>query len=196
MSFWEGVKHTHTDSLYKQLWLLDGGFKRDTFVYYTSWREDDAIVYRITTTNASASKFFSFFTPVKANYVFLKIQLSTPNEAYNALEDKAPKSMLPPNDFKHSLQDKNWVTANPLSDGFSGNYIRTFVDRNESSILIEKREFNTMRVYTIVWAPNGEQCRLKGMDKFIWKVLGGELNIDKWSKFGSAAISVTTGGGS
>ncbi|KAM5343510.1 hypothetical protein ACJ41O_012047 [Fusarium nematophilum] len=190
--FWDWVGHRRTESPYKQLWLLDGGFRNDEFVYYGSWKEDNSIVYRITTNTASVNKILSFVTPIKANYVFLKIQLPTPDEAYSALKDKAPGAMLPPDDFKQALGDKNFFTAKPWTP-FLGSFIRTFVQRAEDKILIEKREYNTIRIYTIVWAPGGEDCRLEGMQQFIWKVLGGELNVDSWSKLLRKA-AVTVGG--
>ncbi|PCD26897.1 hypothetical protein AU210_013316 [Fusarium oxysporum f. sp. radicis-cucumerinum] len=191
-SLWGGA-HTFTESPYDQLWLLDGGFKRDSFVYYGSWEEDNSIVYRITTNTATVSKFLAPFTPIKANYVLLKVQLSAPDAAYNALKANALQGMLPPDDFKSALGDKNFMTAEPWA-GFRGSEIREFVRTNESKILIEKREYNTMRVYTIVWAPNGDRCRLEGMDRFIWKVIGGELNVDNWTNFMRLAVSVTVGG--
>ncbi|EWG48884.1 hypothetical protein FVEG_08537 [Fusarium verticillioides 7600] len=191
-SVW-GEAHTHSDTPYQQLWLLDGGFKRDSFVYYGSWEEDNSIVYRITTNTATMNKIFATFTPVKANYVLLKVQLATPAAAYNQLKANAPHAMLPPDDFKSALGDKNFITAQPWG-GFKGSEIREFVRANESKILIEKREYNTMRVYTIVWAPNGDKCRLEGMERFIWKVLGGELNVDNWTNFLRLAVSVTVGG--
>ncbi|KAL6364268.1 hypothetical protein LRP88_02187 [Fusarium phalaenopsidis] len=190
--FWDFL-HSPSESPHKQLWLLDGGFKDDTFVYYGSWSEDGSIVYRITTNTATINKVLAHITPIKANYVLLKVQLPTPDGAYTALEQKAPERMLPPDDFKEALGDKNFITAGPWG-GFEGSSIRTFVERNEDKILIEKREYNTMRVYTIVWAPNGEKCRLQDMDRFIWKVLGGELNLDSWSKFLRTAVSITVGG--
>ncbi|KAI1034214.1 hypothetical protein LB503_012470 [Fusarium chuoi] len=191
-SLW-GETHTHSDTPHHQLWLLDGGFKRDSFVYYGSWKEDNSIVYRITTNTATMNKFFATFTPVKANYVLLKVQLPTPAAAYNQLKANAPQAMLPPDDFKSALGDKNFITAQPWG-GFKGSEIRDFVRANESRILIEKREYNTMRVYTIVWAPNGDNCRLEGMEEFIWKVIGGELNVDNWTNFMRLAVSVTVGG--
>ncbi|KAF5986250.1 hypothetical protein FBULB1_2537 [Fusarium bulbicola] len=134
--------------IFYQLWLLDGGFKRDSFVYYGSSEEDNAIVYRITTNTATVSKFLAPFTAIKANYVLLKVQLPTPCEAYNALKANVPQGMLPPEDFKSALGDENFMTAEPW-EGFRGPKIREFVRVNESKILTEKREYNTMRVYTI-----------------------------------------------
>ncbi|KAH7176854.1 hypothetical protein EDB81DRAFT_898316 [Dactylonectria macrodidyma] len=192
-SVWNWLAHPHSKSPHNQLWLLDGGFRNDAFVYYESWSEDNSIVYRITTNTASINKLCSYLTPIKANYVFLKVQLPTPNGAYVALKENAPSAMLPPDDFRQALADKNFVTASPISKAFEGSYIRTFVERNEDKILIERREYKTMRVYTIVWAPNGEECRLKGMNQFIQSVLGGELNMDNWSN-GIHSASSAVGG--
>jgi hypothetical protein len=193
MSLWNLFGHQVTQSPFNQLWLLDGGFGEDAFVYYSSWKEDNSIVYRITTNTATVNKFFSQFTPIKANYVFLKVQLSTPCAAYAALQQSAPQQMMPPSDFRDEVGDRTFFTAKPWA-AFSGGYIRTFVQRNERNILIEKREINTMRIYTIVWAPNGESRRLEGMEKFIGDKLRGELNVDNWSKLFSSAASITVGG--
>ncbi|KAF5988881.1 hypothetical protein FCOIX_284 [Fusarium coicis] len=169
-SVW-GEAHTHSDTPYQQLWLLDGGFKRDSFVYHGSWEEENSIVYRITTNTATMNKTFATFTPVKANYVLLKVQLPTPAAAYNQLKANAPHAMLPPDEFKSALGDKNFITAQPWG-GFKESEIREFVKANESNILIEKREYNKMRVYTIAWAPNGINVDWK-----VWKALSGGLLV-------------------
>ncbi|KAF4961150.1 hypothetical protein FGADI_386 [Fusarium gaditjirri] len=178
------------------LWFLDGGFKRDSSVYYDSWEEDNSIVYCITTNTATVGKLLAPFMPTKANYMLLKVQLSAPDAAYNALKTSAPQGMPPtaaPDDFKSALEDKNFMTAEPWA-GFKGSETRKFLRTNESNILIEKREYNAMRVYTIVWAPRGDRCRLEGMDRFIWRVIGGELNVDSWTNFMRLTVSVTVGG--
>jgi hypothetical protein len=36
-----------------------------------------------------------------------------------------------------------------------------------------------VRIYFIVWAPNGEECRLQGIESFIERIWGRELNLEK-----------------
>ncbi|KAK3179999.1 hypothetical protein K4F52_008577, partial [Lecanicillium sp. MT-2017a] len=175
-----------------QLKLLDGGFGVDTFLYYESWYEDSSIVYRITTSTVTINRFLSSFSTVRPNYVFLKVQMPKSSEAFTALQQNAPASLHPPSEFEHTLGRNNFIEAQHRR--FKGDSIRKFVEQNEAEILIERREFPAARIYTIIWDPNGEGCRLEGMDRFIWNVLGRELGIYSLAKFFSTTSSVTVGG--
>lgn len=119
MSLWNLFKHNHSESPYHQLWVLDGGFGWDEFTYYGSWAEDNSIIYRITTNTAWIAKWASTISPIKANTVFLKVQVSGHEESYELLQKHAPSAMVPPTDFKSGAKDKNWVTAAPLFKSFT-----------------------------------------------------------------------------
>ncbi|RMJ06466.1 hypothetical protein CDV36_013947 [Fusarium kuroshium] len=79
-------------------------FKDNTFVYGGSWSEYGSID-------------------------LLQVQLTTRNGAYTALEQTAPERMLPPENSKEVLGDKDFITAGPW-EGLQGFSIRTFMERN------------------------------------------------------------------
>ncbi|KAF3920816.1 hypothetical protein ABW20_dc0109909 [Dactylellina cionopaga] len=156
MAFFLSQKPSTKPGQLQKLWV---GFSFDSFVFLDCWKspEDDAVIYCISTVHKTLIQAgFIVGLPVKVNSVFLKVQLPSFSQAFRAFLDTAPSTIVPPAEFENG--EVHWEFDTALGQGsWSGKTIQEFVERNERNIKIEVDEpYNGLRVYKIVWAPNGE----------------------------------------
>ncbi len=175
-------KHKHTESTYGQ---MQKHWTRSLHLLRILDREN-TIIYRINTRHATVSKLADgiLSLPVKANTVFLVVNRSDITSAHSALKSYSPKAMLPPDDFNKAKEVHCEFYQAEFQIGFRGDVIRDFVKSNEKNINIEVGERNGLRLYFIAWGPDGDMPRLDGMQSFIKKNFGKELNMANWAPAG------------
>ncbi|EAU29228.1 predicted protein [Aspergillus terreus NIH2624] len=123
-------------------------FKTDKFQLFKTWEYKDAVFYRMATRTSTIAYIASWFSDVKVTVVFLKIQLPTFTEAYDALEAAGQKIAL-------------WETI-------SGWDIMHLCRTQPDKVQIDVNEVGHERIFMIAWAPqSGDKATLEGMQEFI-----------------------------
>jgi len=104
---------------------------------------------------------------VKTNVIFLKVQKPGFVSAYDALEraglelDPAARDGLSNTVGSMPVQKAAfWQTT-------SGNDIMRFCRRNAKNLEVGMQEVGHMRIFTIIWSPDGGKIRKENMDEFI-----------------------------
>ncbi|KAJ6261289.1 hypothetical protein Dda_3958 [Drechslerella dactyloides] len=130
------------------------GFRWDVFDLDESWEHDDSVVYKFSSVTGAVGVALNWVIPaVKSSVIFLKVQKKTSSGARDSLD----KSGL----------DIHWIDKIGPGYGLEGKQIQQWVDGNYSKVEVSKTEIGCLRIFTIVFAPDGGGFRTKDMKKFV-----------------------------
>lgn len=171
-------------------------FKHDRYAVMKTFREDDSIIYRLSTIGAETSWVTNWLVPAcKANFIFFKVQLPTYRKAYDALEAEGVN--LDP-DCRDGLKNTiSGMTGQYLDviEHTQGSQIKRFCEKHEDDVAIAKEEIGHMRIFLITWAPQAKdrpnnKLRLtwgkdgnKNMKRFMGQEFKGQLTVAEWESY-------------
>lgn len=145
-------------------------FPVDRFFLVKTWEHDNSIVYRFATaTGETATTLGNLLdADCKANTIFLKVQTSSYAHAYDLLskEDiKLPREARL-NGLPNTIGSMIEQQATPLNCIF-GKKFMNLCKNHPKNIQRSKMEQGSIRIYTIVWAPDGTSVRTEDMQAFV-----------------------------
>jgi len=149
-------------------------FASDNFTLYKTWLHDRSVIYRFTTwTNVTSWLGNTLGFNVKTSVIFLKVQDTYMAAAYDAL--KREGIVLDPTVRENGLNDSLGTMAvqkaKLIFGTTSGKDILAMCKKHVTTgkVSVEVREEGYIRLYTIVFSPNGTKLRGRDMKDFVDK---------------------------
>ena len=157
-------------------------FPVDRFYLVKTWEHDNSIVYRFATASGelavTAGNMLN--ADCKANTIFLKIQTSSYSDAYDHLkrEDIQLPKEARTNGLPNTVASMLEQQATPFNCILGKKFIK-LCKKHSDNIGRSKMEQGCIRIFTIVWAPNGERVRTRDMRAFIEKNYETQIWLSK-----------------